>query len=98
MPCDANRDASILGCATLRDVESAHYLQPRDHRGLDGFRDRGQLACHAVDARADEELLGLRLEMNVGCAVVERTPDHLIHEPDRGCHIADPSRMSRTTP
>ena len=77
-----DRDATVLRCTALGDVEAAHDLESaRDRRALRAG-DRGQLAHDAVDAHPDEEASLLRREVDVGCAEVESLRDRAVDEDD----------------
>ena len=82
LAAEADGDAAVLGRAPLCDVEVAHDLQPGDHGGLHLLRDRRDLPGDAVDARADDHVLLLGLEVDVGGAVLDRLGHRRVDELD----------------
>jgi hypothetical protein len=83
---DAQADAAVLRQALLGDVHVAHDLDAGNDGGLEPLqlrRHRG-LVQHAVHPVADAQVHFLRLQMNVGRAVLVGFPDDLVHELDHG--------------
>ncbi len=77
-------DAAILRQPTLGDVEIGHDLEPADDRRREMRRRRRRGLQHAVDAIADAQPIGERLEMHVGGARLERFENEQIHQPHHG--------------
>ena len=76
------RDAAVLRLPPLGDVELREHLQARRHAGRHPLRDPLHLLEHAVDAEADDERVLLRLEVDVGGAVLGGLEDDRVDEPD----------------
>ena len=76
------RDAAVLRLAALGDVELREHLQAGRHAGGHPLRDPLHLVQHAVDAEPDDERVLLRLEVDVGGAVLGRLEDDRVDEPD----------------
>jgi hypothetical protein len=90
--CDANvehapggsgvqGDAAILRLAPLGDVELGQYLQPRRHTGGEPLRHPVSHVQHAVDAVADDQLILLRLDMDVAGPILGCLEDHRVDKP-----------------
>ena len=83
------RDAAVLRLAPLGDVELRENLQARRDAGGEALRHAVRDVQHAVDAVAHDQLVLLRLDVDVGRAVLGRLEDHRVDEADeRG--IRDP--------
>src|SRR5262249_41950773 len=65
LPLDRHLDAAVLGAALLGDVDAAHDLDARGHRGLEPAGRTVALDEHAVDAVAHPNAIGKRLDVNV---------------------------------
>ncbi len=76
-------DATFLRSAAVGDVEPAHHLQPARDRLLHVARHGRELAHDAVDANPDEHVLASWLEVEVGCALLERSREQRVDEGDR---------------
>ena len=61
-------EATVLGQALFRNVETGHELEPQRHRVGDLRVGLGLDVQHAVDAVADAQALLLRLDVDVGSA------------------------------
>ena len=96
LAADHEADATVLRDAALGDVQVGHDLEPREDARLHAPRDRHDLVQHAVDAEAHDQLLRLRLEVDVGSAVVGRLGDALLTSLTIGASSVD-SRMSLTS-
>ncbi len=79
---EGERHPAVLRGAALGDVELAEDLDARDDAGGLARRDARDVAHHAVDAVADEQLAVLGIEVDVGGAVADRLRDDRAHEPD----------------
>ena len=111
LAADHEADAAVLRHAPLGDVQLGHDLEAADDARLHAPRDRHDLVQHAVDAEADDELLGLRLEVDVARRVVDRLRDDGVDELDDRrlfggvadvgdrvfVELADPHRISPTS-
>jgi hypothetical protein len=58
-------DAAVLRRARFGDVHAAHHLDAHRHRRPVGLVQGADLAQHAVDAVADAQEIGFRLEVDV---------------------------------
>ena len=81
----ADRHAAVLRRPPFGDVELRHDLQTACDRRLQASRDRPEGAHDAVDARADGQAPALRLEVEIGGALVDRPRDEGVDPVDRGC-------------
>ena len=85
----SERDAAVLRLAPLGDVELREHLEARRHAGGEPLRHAVSDVQHTVDAVADDQLVLLRLDMDVGRSVLGRLEDHRVDEAhERG--IGDP--------
>ena len=75
------RDAAVLRLAALGDVELREHLQAGRHARRHPLRDPLHLLEDAVDAEAHDERVLLRLEVDVGGAVLGRLEDDGVDEP-----------------
>ena len=82
-------DAAVLRHAPLGDVEVGHDLQTGDDAGLQPLGNGHDLVQHAVVPEADEQLLRLRLEVDVRRPFVGRPREHAVDQLDdrRGLHL-----------
>ena len=82
---DLQPHPAVLGNALLGDVEVAHDLHAGDHAGDHPARDGGDLAEHAVDAKAHAHVAAVGLEVQVRGAGLHGLGDDRVHElDDRG--------------
>ena len=72
------------GQALLGDVEARHDLQARGDAGDHAARHRGGVVEDAVHAVANPHVLALRLEVDVGRALLDALRDHAVDELDHG--------------
>ena len=72
---EAGRRATVLRAPSIGDVESRQHLEPTHHERRDVHRDAGHVVQDAVHAKADEQVVFLRFEMDVAGALVERVGD-----------------------
>ena len=79
---DVQRDAAVLGDAVLGDVHVGHDLEAGGDRRGDGLRAGRHVVEDAVDAVADPQVGGRRLDVDVRGALVERLEDEQVHVPD----------------
>jgi hypothetical protein len=80
------------GRAALGDVEVAHDLQSAHDGELHLLRDLRDRPRDAVDPRPDDHVLLLRLEVDVGGAVLDRLGQRRVNELDRRgvvCGLSD---------
>src|SRR5688572_15232598 len=88
-------DLAVLGLAPLRNIEVAHDLQARGDRAAISMRHGNIVLQRTVFAEADLGLAlpGVRLDMDVGCALLVGVDDDFVDELDdlvvggRGRHI-----------
>ncbi len=78
----ADLDATVLGQATLGDVELRHHLQARHERILDPLREAEGLLEDAVDAVPHENRVALGLDVDVACAGLDALDEHLVRQLD----------------
>ena len=76
----AELDAAVLRQPALGDVEVRHDLQTGEDRCLQPFRWRQHFVQHAVHPEPDPENLLVRLEVNVGGALLDRVDQHHVHQ------------------
>ena len=74
------RDPPVLRLAPLGDVELREHLEARRHAGGEALRDALGDVQHAVDAVADDEVVLLRLEVDVAGSVLGRLEDDRVDE------------------
>ncbi len=79
---DAQADAAVLRQARLGDVELGHDLDAADHRAGDRLLRRQHFAQHAVDAKAHDEAILVRLDMDVGRAFLDRFGQQRVDQAD----------------
>ncbi len=72
---DGDPDPAVLGNPLLGDVEVAHDLDPRDHRGDHAPRHVSGLVEDAVDPETHPHVRLLGLEVDVGDPLVDRLPE-----------------------
>ena len=77
------------GLPALGDVELREYLHACRHADGAPPGDPLGLVEHAVDAEADQERVGLRVEVDVACAVLGRVEEYGVDEADERC-VGDP--------
>src|SRR5205823_7522731 len=77
-------DSAVLGSPFLGDVDLTHDLDTRDHRRQQPARRAVTLHQHAVDAVADPDTIGERLNVNIAGAKVDGFLDDQIDEFDDG--------------
>jgi hypothetical protein len=68
--------------ASLGDVQVRHDLDATDHSCLVGLGRTRHVVQHAVDAVADAQTLGRRLEVQVAGSCLERIEDQHVHQLD----------------
>ena len=71
---DEDLDPAVLGSAFLGDVDEAHDLDTADDRTQQPSRGVVALHQHAVDAIADPDPVGERLDVDVAGAHAARLP------------------------
>jgi hypothetical protein len=79
---DGELRAAVLRTPALGDVEAGHDLDAADGGGRRVARDGHDVAQQAVDAVADAQLVGLRLDVDVGGAGADGVGEHHVDEPD----------------
>ena len=85
LPCDGHLDAAVLRPALLGDVDAAHDLDTREHRGQQPARRTVALDQHAVDPVADADAVGERLDVDVAGPQADRFLDDQVDQlDDRG--------------
>ena len=85
-------DAAVLREPSLGDIQLGHQLDARNNGGLQFARRRALTRQHAIDAVADAKLFFERLDVDVAGALLDRLPDHGVHQPDHGRftgHVAE---------
>ena len=86
-------DASVLRRARFGDVHFRHDFDTDRHRRPVGLVQRADLAQHAVDAVADAQEALLGLEVNVGCAPLDRVREQRGNEAHHGLRIRVARRL-----
>src|SRR5438270_851034 len=82
-PKALERDLAVLGLAALGDVELAHHLQPRDDGAPEPRRDLEVVDERAVFAETHAHALaGGDFDVDIGCFLLHRVDDHLVHQLD----------------
>ena len=76
------RDASVLRRARLGDVHPAHHLDAHRHRWPVRLVQRAHLAQRAVDAVADAQKTGFRLEVDVGRFALDGVGEDGVDQPN----------------
>jgi hypothetical protein len=71
----SDREAAVLGKPFFGDVERAHHLQAPEHRAFHCFRDLRHPPQDAVDPQANDRLVGLSIEMDIGGALADRVTE-----------------------
>ena len=80
LAADEDGHAAVLRRAPLGDVELGHDLQTARDGGLHVLLHGGEMAHNAVHADADGQLRRLRLEVEVGRALVDRGCDQRVDQ------------------
>ena len=83
-PGDSDPQTPVLGQPALRDVHLGQNLDPGDDRRMHPLGRRHDLAQHAVHPDAHDGRFGLRLDVHVAGAVLDRLPQQQIDEADDG--------------
>ena len=81
---EAELDAPVLREPALGDVEVGHDLETREDRRLEPLGRRQHLVQYAIHPEPDAEDLLVRLEVDVGGALLDRVDEHHVHELDDG--------------
>ena len=79
---EAELDAPVLREPALGDVEVGHDLETREDRRLEPLGRRQHLVQYAIHPEPDAEDLLVRLEVDVGGALLDRVDEHHVHELD----------------
>src|SRR5690606_1535026 len=77
---DLDLDPSVLGEALLGDVELTHDLDPRRDRGVGLLGLANDVVKNAVDPESGDELLLVRLDVDVGGFFLHGPEEQRVHE------------------
>src|SRR5690606_35532331 len=84
-----DRETAVLRLAALGDVDVGHDLDARDHAVLDGLARTLHLMEHTVNAVPDAEVLLCRLNVNIGCTVLNGLRADEVHKSHNGRVVCD---------
>ena len=77
---EAEPDPTVLGDASLGDVEVGHDLEATDDGRHEVHRGRRGVLQHAVDTVADPKDVGIGLDVDVRSASIQRLYQEQIHQ------------------
>ena len=77
--------AAVLRDSLLYNVHAAHYLESGNHRIPEVFRNGKYLMKSAVDSHPDDHLVLRRLQVNIGCLLVDGALDDGVDQADGRC-------------
>ena len=98
LPLDGHLDTAVLGPALLGDVDAPHDLDAGDHRGQQAARRAVALDQDAVDAVADADAVGERLDVDVAGPQADRFLDDQVDQlDDRGVAVVGGGQVGRLT-